>query len=140
MQTEMFTFITCLLHLLTSFFHIATFYWMFIEGEYLNKLTLQLRNLEKWMKMVKHLAPDRLVCVLYVLCTIYSICTITSEVWTRDASITLSALPWCHLDISRLDLSIFLVTLSVPLILSRLASSASSVCVSRPRCWMQPHP
>lgn len=34
-ETDMFTVVTCVLHLLTVFFHITTFYWMFIEGFYL---------------------------------------------------------------------------------------------------------
>ena len=32
-ETDMFTVVTCILHLLTVFFHITTFYWMFIEGK-----------------------------------------------------------------------------------------------------------
>ena len=32
-ETDMFTVLTCVLHLLTVFFHITTFYWMFIEGK-----------------------------------------------------------------------------------------------------------
>lgn len=34
-HTDLFTSIICLLHVLTSFFHITKFYWMFIEGFYL---------------------------------------------------------------------------------------------------------
>ena len=38
-ETDLFTVVTCVLHLLTVFFHITTFYWMFIEGRNLIMVT-----------------------------------------------------------------------------------------------------